>query len=49
MKKHKLLTTPTKLDVVELTDFEYNVAPMREEKAARLRLRQMRKLRRQLI
>jgi len=49
MKKSKLLTTPTKLEYLQLNDLDYNVAPMREDKTLRLRIRRWRRLRQQLI
>jgi len=49
MKKNKLLTTPTKLEYLHLNDLDYDVAPLREDKTLRLRMRRWRRLRQQLI
>ena len=49
MKKLKLLRTPTAIGTIRLDDLDYDAAPIREDKAARVRARRWRKLRNQTI
>lgn len=49
MKKLKLLRTPTDIGTIQLDDLDYDAAPIRQDKTARLRARRWRRLRQQLV
>lgn len=44
MKKLKLLTTPTQISRFKLDDLEYDAAPIKEDKVARLQIKRWRRL-----